>query len=112
MNAPGLIQKMSGPLPPANAVVSFVPAYWSGGSVWSTTWTLGLAAFQRLMASLMTGSSFSATNFQNFRVDLPPELSELLPPHAARNALMLVRAAPPAKARPVKARRVRPDASV
>src|SRR3954468_2174119 len=109
MNAPGLIQKMSGPLPPANAVVSLVPEYCSGGKVSSTTWMLGLALFQRLIASLMTGSSFSATNFQKYSVVLPPPPPPLkLPPQAARKALRLVMAAPVVRARPVKARRVRP----
>src|SRR5919197_2691465 len=97
MNAPGLIQKMSGPLPPANAVVSLVPEYCSAGNVWNLTWMLGLAAFQRLTAERITGSSFSATNFQNCSVTFSPGLTCLapeLPPQAASSGPSALSEAP------------------
>src|SRR3954452_2407949 len=102
MNAPGLIQKMSGPLPAANAVVSFVPEYWSAGKVWKLIWVFGCALFQRATAALMTGSSFSATNFQKLSVTLPlvDALPPLPPPQAARNDPSAVAPAPAASARP------------
>src|SRR4051812_44987863 len=114
MKAPGLIQKMSGPFLPANAVVSFVPEYCSGGKVWKLTWTLGFAVFQRLTADLITGSSCSATNFQNCSVTLPPDdalLSLSLPPQALSSDPSVVMPAPAASARPVNARRVSPPSS-
>src|SRR5919201_1688083 len=107
MNLPGLIQKTPAPFPAANAVVSLVATYCSGGNVWNFTWASGFAWFHFLTAATIGGSSFSATNFQNCSVTGPlAELSPPPPPQAARNELSPVNAPPATSARPAKARRV------